>query len=168
MWTATIRPARTDELAAVGALTVGVYRAAKLAPEDYSASLADAEDRARHTDVLVAVDDQDRLMGAVALVLNGGPYAELAVAEDEAEFRMLAVDEQARCRGIGTALIQECLARARAAGKRRMVISSGDNMFAAHRRYEALGFLRAPDLDWSPLPGVRLLAYVLELDAPAV
>ena len=159
----TIRPVRPDELAAVGALTVGVYRAERLAPEDYSASLADAEKRARHTEVLVAVDQQQRLMGAVALVLNGGPYAELALADDEAEFRMLAVAPQARGRGIGTALILECLVRARAAGKRRMVISTGDNMTAAHRRYEALGFRRAPDLDWSPLPGVTLLAYLLDL-----
>ena len=159
----TIRPVRPDELAAVGALTVGVYRAERLAPEDYSPSLADAEKRARHTEVLVAVDQQERLMGAVALVLNGGPYAELALADDEAEFRMLAVASQARGRGVGTALILECLARARAAGKRRMVISTGDNMTAAHRRYEALGFRRAPDLDWSPLPGVKLLAYLLDL-----
>jgi len=159
----TIRSARSDELAGVGALTVGVYRAERLAPEDYSPSLADAESRARHTDVLVAVDEQDRLMGAVALVLNGGPYAELASADDEAEFRMLAVASQARGRGVGTALIRECLARARSAGKKRMVISTGDNMTAAHRRYEALGFSRSPDRDWSPLPGVTLLAYRLDL-----
>lgn len=163
MITATIRPARTDELPAVGALTLAVYRDERLAPEDYSASLADAQNRARHTDILVAVDQQDRLLGAVALVLNGGPYAELAVSHEDAEFRMLAVSAAARGEGVGTALIEECLVRAQVAGKRRMVISSGDNMIAAHRRYESLGFLRAPELDWSPLAGVKLLAYVLEL-----
>lgn len=163
MTAATIRPARSEDLAAVGALTVDAYQAQRLAPEAYSASLADAENRARHTDVLVAVDDLDRVIGAVALVLNGGPYAELALAQDDAEFRMLAVGPEARGRGVGTALIQECLTRARAAGKRRMVISTGDNMTAAHRRYQALGFRRAPELDWSPLPEVALLAYVLDL-----
>ena len=162
-----IRPARNDELAEIGALTVEVYRAERLAPEAYSPNLVDAQGRARHTDLLVAVDDQDRLVGAVALVLNGGPYAELAISPEDAEFRMLAVSARARGRGVGTALIEECLARARAAGKRRMVISTGDNMIAAHRRYEALGFGRAPELDWSPLPEVNLLAYVLELDSAA-
>lgn len=160
---ATIRPVRPDELDAVGALTVTVYRDGRLAPEDYSASLADAENRARHTDILVAVDDEDQLLGAVALVLNGGPYAELSTSEDEAEFRMLAVAAAARGRGVGTSLIEECLSRARAAGKRRMVISTGDNMTAAHRRYEAFGFRRAADRDWSPMPGVILMAYELEL-----
>ncbi len=163
----TIRPARTEELAAVGALTVEVYREEQLAPEEYLPSLAAADDRARHTDVLVAVDAEDRLMGAVALVLDGGPYAELSRGRDEAEFRMLAVSAEARGQGLGTALIQECLTRARTAGKQRMLISSGDNMTSAHRRYEALGFLRVPDLDWSPQPGVTLLAYVLELGTAA-
>lgn len=163
----TIRPARSDELDAVGALTVGVYRAERLAPEEYSASLADAENRAKYTEILVAVDENEQVIGSVALVLNGGPYAELAAAEHDAEFRMLAVSGSARGRGVGTALIEECLIRAGAAGKRRMVISTGDNMAAAHRRYEALGFRRAPDLDWSPLPDVRLLAYVLELQVSA-
>lgn len=165
---ATIRPARTDDLAAIGRLTVTAYLDEQLAPQEYAATLADVAHRARHTEILVAVDEQDAPLGAVALVLGGGPYAELAVAEDEAEFRMLAVSAHARGKGVGTALIQECLTRARAAGKRRMVISTGARMGAAHRRYEALGFHRAPELDWSPLPGERLLGYVLNLGpAPA-
>lgn len=163
----TIRPVRTEELPDVGALTVGVYQSGRLAPEGYWASLADAESRARHTGILVAVDEHDQLLGAVALVLDGGPYAELSTPPDEAEFRMLVVAPDTRGQGIGTALIEECLARARAAGKRRMVISTGDNMTAAHRRYEDLGFVREPSRDWSPLPGVTLMAYVLELGASA-
>jgi len=161
--TPTIRQVRKDELDEVGALTVAVYRAQGLAPEEYSSSLADAHHRALHTDILVAVDDQDRLLGAVALVLHGGPYAELATSPADAEFRMLAVSEVARNQGVGTALIEECLLRARSAGKARMVISTGDKMAAAHRRYESLGFKRAPELDWNPLPEERLLAYTLDL-----
>jgi hypothetical protein len=36
-------------------------------------------------------------------------------------------------------------------------------MRAAHAIYERLGFTRAPERDWSPLPGVRLLAFTLSL-----
>ena len=161
--TLTIRPVRPEELTAVGALTVAAFQADKPSPEGYASTLADAQTRALHTGILVAADGQDRLIGAVALVLHGGPYAELSLAADEAEFRMLAVDPQGRGQGVGTALIEECLARARAAGKRRMVISTGEKMTAARRRYEALGFCRAAELDWSPEPGMQLLAYVLEL-----
>ena len=37
-------------------------------------------------------------------------------------------------------------------------------MKSAQRLYERLGFVRAPEHDWSPLPGISLVAYVLELD----
>ena len=33
----------------------------------------------------------------------------------------------------------------------------------AHRIYERLGFRRTPDLDWSPVEGVDLLAFRLDL-----
>ena len=36
-----------------------------------------------------------------------------------------------------------------------------DRMTTAHRVYERLGFTRAPEDDWSPEPGVLLLAYAL-------
>jgi hypothetical protein len=36
-------------------------------------------------------------------------------------------------------------------------------MRAAHRIYERLGFRRAPDRDWSPVPGVDLIAFVVSL-----
>ncbi len=52
-----------------------------------------------------------------------------------------------------------CLDRARAAGKRRMVLSTGPRMAAAHRLYERLGFTRLPQRDWAPVPGVDLVVY---------
>jgi hypothetical protein len=36
-------------------------------------------------------------------------------------------------------------------------------MHAAHRVYERFGFTRAPERDWSPVEGLVLLVYVLEL-----
>ena len=56
-----------------------------------------------------------------------------------------------------------CLERARAAGKTRMVLSTDVRMSAAHRLYERLGFTRLPERDWSPMPGVNLLAYARDL-----
>ena len=38
-------------------------------------------------------------------------------------------------------------------------------MTSAHRIYEAVGFVRAPELDWSPTDQVHLIAYRLELAA---
>jgi hypothetical protein len=44
-----------------------------------------------------------------------------------------------------------------------VVICVRDFAMAAQKLYGTLGFQRAPDLDWSPAPGVRLLALRLPL-----
>jgi ribosomal protein S18 acetylase RimI-like enzyme len=112
----------------------------------------------------VAVDPASgAVLGSVTYV--PGPdnrLAELARAT-EAEFRMLGVAPEAQGRGVGDALVRACIDRARAAGRTGIAISTSTRMRAAHRLYERLGFCRAPDRDWSPVPGVHLLAYVLEL-----
>jgi ribosomal protein S18 acetylase RimI-like enzyme len=64
---------------------------------------------------------------------------------------------------VGELLVRECLDRARAAGKRRMVLSTDPRMAAAHRLYTRLGFTRLPERDWAPRPGIDLLVYALEL-----
>ena len=38
-----------------------------------------------------------------------------------------------------------------------------NEMTAAHRVYGRLGFTRLPERDWSPVPGVHLIAFVKEL-----
>ena len=48
-------------------------------------------------------------------------------------------------------------------GLTSMVLSSSTTMHAAHRLYERLGFTRLPERDWSPVPGVQLVAYALPL-----
>jgi hypothetical protein len=38
------------------------------------------------------------------------------------------------------------------------------SMTAAHRLYARLGFRRDPGLDWSPVPGVDLVAFRLDFE----
>jgi hypothetical protein len=40
-----------------------------------------------------------------------------------------------------------------------MALSSLASMAAAHRVYARLGYVRDPGRDWSPVPGVDLLAF---------
>jgi hypothetical protein len=40
-----------------------------------------------------------------------------------------------------------------------MALSTLATMTAAHRVYGRLGYARDPSRDWSPLPGVELLAF---------
>jgi ribosomal protein S18 acetylase RimI-like enzyme len=158
----SVESARPEDYERISQLTVGVYVEGDLASEAYSPELADVAGRADRSQLLVVRDGDGRVVGSVALVLEGD-FAEVVESEDEAGFRMLVVDPAAQGRGIGELLVSACLDRARAAGKRRMVISTDPRMTAAHRLYQRLGFTRLPERDWSPMPGIDLLVYAREL-----
>ena len=165
--TIAIREARPGELAAAGDVVVRAYRAlggGGDAHEAYLEHVRDAAGRARHCPVLVAVDEgTGEVLGSVTYVPGqGNAFAELA-GEGEGEFRMLGVAPDAQGRGVGAALVRACIAWARADGRHGIVISTTPVMHAAHRLYEHLGFRRAPERDWVPVPGVELWAYVLTL-----
>ena len=158
----SVQPARPEDFAAIAELTVTVYIHGGLASPDYASELADVAGRAAHADLLVVRDPGGRVLGSVALVLQGD-FGNVTASDDEAAFRMLVVDPAAQGRGIGELLVVTCLDRARAAGKRRMVLSTDPLMTAAHRLYHRLGFTRLPERDWSPVPGTDLLVYSREL-----
>ncbi|HET9658024.1 MAG TPA: GNAT family N-acetyltransferase [Kineosporiaceae bacterium] len=158
----TVRPARADELAEAGDVVRLAYAADGYAGE-YLDVVADAADRSRDAEIVVAVDRAGRVLGCVTFVLPGSRWAELSVP-GQAEFRMLGVLPQARGRGVGRALTVWCIERARTHAARQVVLCSLPSMTVAHRLYDDLGFRRSPDLDWTPKPGVELLGFLLELD----
>lgn len=151
--------ARPEDFRRIAELTAGVYRDEGYAGEEYLSQLSDVAGRATRAQLLVArADEPDDVVGSVALVLDG-EFGEVLESAEEAGFRMLVVDAAARGRGVGELLVTACLERARAAGKRRVVISTDPRMTAAHRLYERLGFTRLPERDWSPMAGVDLIVY---------
>jgi ribosomal protein S18 acetylase RimI-like enzyme len=158
----TVEPAAPEDYPRIGELTVDAYVGDGLAPEKYVPTLRDVARRAELAELLVARDEAGRIVGSVALVLSG-EFGEITASDEEAAFRMLSVDRAARGRGVGELLVRACLERARAAGKTRMVLSTDVRMTAAHRLYQRLGFARLPERDWTPIPGVQLLAYALDL-----
>ncbi|MET8833106.1 GNAT family N-acetyltransferase [Micromonospora sp. NPDC004540] len=165
-----VRRAEPADFPAVARLTVAAYEAdGQLKGETgYGAVLADVATRAGTGEVLVAADESTgEVLGAVTFVLPGTPYAELA-GPGEAEFRMLAVDPGAQGRGAGAALVGACLARATELGCSAVVICVRSGMAAvAQRLYGRLGFVRAPEKDWTPVPGVELLGLRLDLTPSA-
>jgi ribosomal protein S18 acetylase RimI-like enzyme len=158
----TIGPATPAEHERIAELTAGVYTAEGFASPEYAVQLADVAGRADRATLLVARDDAGRVVGSVALVLSGD-FGEVTESDDEAAFRMLVVDRSARGLGVGRALVEACLDRARAAGKQRMVLSTDPRMTTAHRLYEGLGFTRLPERDWSPVPSIDLMVYARPL-----
>ena len=165
--TIVIRPAEPTDYEALGEITAMAYLNDGLLAfggEDdwYFQELKNVAKRAESSEVLVAIAN-GRILGGVTYVPSGGPLAELA-RPGEAEIRMLAVAHEARGQGIGQALIQACINRASAAGT-GVVLCTQPTMRTAHRLYERLGFTRAPERDWRPVPGddFTLLTYELTL-----
>lgn len=151
------------EAVAAGELTRTVYVGGGFVSEsdDYVHRLLDGTSRAEDAELWVATDE-GRLLGCVAFCIEGSPWRELA-GPGEGEFRMLAVSPEARGRGVGEALVQRCIERARELGFDSIVLSTMDRMANAHRLYRRLGFERMPEKDWSPVNDVSLLAFRMAL-----
>jgi ribosomal protein S18 acetylase RimI-like enzyme len=165
-----IRPVRPDEYEPLGAITLNAYLAldGAIGSSDYQNDLRDVRARAEApaTTVLVAVDDDGRLLGGVTYVSDvSSPLAEFD-EEGTAGIRMLAVDPGLQRRGAGVALSRACLDRARAERRRQVVLHSTRDNVVAQTLYQGLGFERAPDLDWSPVEGVNLVGFRLSLPTP--
>ena len=157
-----VEAARPADFPRIAELTVGVYVGGGLASEDYAAELADVTGGRRCPSCWWSGTATGSVVGSVALVLSGA-FGNVTTSDEEAAFRMLVVDPAVQGRGVGELLVSTCLDRARAAGKRRMVISTDPRMTAAQRLYQRLGFTRLPERDWSPVPGIDLLVYARDL-----
>ncbi len=160
-----VREAHEDEWAAVGDLTVAGYDAdGYLTYPDgtfddvYAGWLRDAASRGRNSVLLVAVEDGE-LLGTVTWCPPGSSDRQFATSDRQGEFRTLSVASSARGRGVGRALVTACFDRARSAGLTEVMICSLLEMEPAHRLYESFGFVRRPELDRVPEPGVNLWAF---------
>ena len=153
-----VREAGDADLAAAGDISVAAYAAAgQLEPgSPYTATLRDTAARAREAVLLVAERD-GAIVGTVTICPPGSPFHEIG-GPDELEFRFLAVAPEAQGTGVAQALMSACADRAAHQGLSRFAICVRDNNHSAYAMYEHLGFTRSPDRDWSPRPGVDLLA----------
>ncbi|GLZ11598.1 N-acetyltransferase [Actinomadura sp. NBRC 104425] len=156
-----IRGVRPGEMDAVGELRVAAYQAQNhlAVKPDYADTLrvlgADGGGK-----VLVAVEDgRTAPMLGTVMVERWHAASEVARGEDEGEIRALAVAPQAQGRGVGRALVRAAIDQAVAWGMRQLVLSTQPAMTAAQRLYLAEGFVRLPERDWAPAPGVTLLAF---------
>ena len=103
----------------------------------------------------IVAEQQGVVVGSVLLFAPGAnAYAAAAGGTEWPEVRLLAVLPSARGQGVGTALMAECIRRARHAGAADLGLHTMDMMRAAMRMYERMGFVRVPDLDFSPAQGV--------------
>ncbi len=164
----SLRDARADDRAAIREMTLAAYAeyATIMVPTAWAglrqAVLAGLE--AEGAAERIVAERDGALLGSVMLypaaanaydsVIEGGNWPEL---------RLLAVASAARGQGVGTALVQECMRRARRAGAAALGLHTSESLRAAIRMYEHMGFVRAPKGDFQPDGAELVMAYRVTL-----
>lgn len=164
-----IRDARADEREAVRALTMAAYAeyAAIMEPSAWDglrgAMLAGLATEQPVERIVAELDGE--LVGSVMLYPPAvSAYGDLGGSAAAPELRLLAVAGSARGLGIGRALVDECVRRARRTGADALGLHTSKSMRVAIGMYERMGFVRAPEHDFRPPGGELVTAYRLRFD----
>nr|CAA9254255.1 hypothetical protein AVDCRST_MAG63-2076 [uncultured Armatimonadetes bacterium] len=164
-----VRDARQDERDAIRDLTLRAYEpyATVMTPASWAgldgalrAALASEAPMER-----IVAEQDGALVGSVLLYPPAADaYGDLAESARWPEVRLLAVAPEARGRGVGRALMDECVRRARAAGATELGLHTSESMQVALRMYERMGFVRAPEYDFHIAGAEVVQAFRLPLD----
>jgi GNAT superfamily N-acetyltransferase len=162
-----LRDSRPGDQAAILELTLAAYREyGDILGENYHiyedsiiATLGDIGAAAQ-----IVAEMEGRLVGAALLYPPGTAFEveEGMPAPIWPEVRLVAVPPAARGHGIGKALVQECLRRARQDGCPGLALHTTDMMQVAMQMYERMGFFRTPEYDFFPVPEFQVKAYRYE------
>ncbi|MGW2095298.1 GNAT family N-acetyltransferase [Promicromonospora sukumoe] len=170
-----VRPVRDDEHHAAADVLVSAYTHDFEISDGYRQSLGAVGRWASEHEVWVAVPHAEadagygttRVLGVVVTPALGGPALSPLALDGELDFRLLATHPDARGGGVGETLVRHVIALARDRGARRVVMNSGDQMRAAHRLYERLGFQRLYERETRVVETkqgpTRLLAFGLDV-----
>jgi ribosomal protein S18 acetylase RimI-like enzyme len=158
-----VRPAEYEEAGRVTRLAYDEF----VDPADsdwggYLEEIGDVAARAPRIPVLVAVEG-GRVLGSASLETEEASLGDDPIEPGTANIRMLGVDPAARGRGAGRALLEACIAEARAQGKGAVTLHTTADMLAALRLYTSAGFVPDPARDWNVTEDFTLTAYRLEL-----
>jgi GNAT superfamily N-acetyltransferase len=171
-----LRAAGPGDHDAIHRLTMDAYG-------QYAATMAPDEWRGLHGALLIALANDDPAVQRIVAERGGealgsvmifppaaSAYGDLAAAVHWPELRLLAVSDAARGLGVGRALVEECIRRARAGGASHLGLHTGPAMAVARSLYERMGFIRDPERDFTAPSGEVVDAYVYPLDGvePAV
>lgn len=163
----TIRDARPDEYDAMLEVALAAYEQyTSLMPHwtmyrDHLIATMTNDDRAER----IVAAQNNQIIGGVLLYPSAPHHvAPTAQAAPWPELRLLAVAPWTRGIGVGRALLEECIARARRSGASAIGLHTEDVMAVAQRMYVQRGFVRSPEHDFSPSDGVLVKGYRLDLD----
>jgi predicted N-acetyltransferase YhbS len=160
-----IRAAQESDRAAIQDVTLSAYQeyAAVMGDhwEDYRQNILATLADVKPAEQIVAEQD-GAVVGTVLLYPAGTLFTTPAgdsVTFAWPEVRLLAVAPAARGQGIGATLMRECMQRARQSGSEAITLHTTEMMRAAMSMYERMGFVRAAELDFHPVPEITIKGY---------
>lgn len=167
-----IRDAKLEELDEIADVISAAY--AQYAPPPGSGKVlldAFAEYREEQRDVrarlgdsqLIVAAENGRILGAVTFYPPGSDKKGENWPLGWAAIRLLAVHPDARGKGLGRLLTDECLRRARALGAPVVGLHTAHIMAVAQAMYERMGFSRYPENDFPITDDFVVVAYTLPL-----
>ncbi len=130
--------------------------------KSYLENIMDVRSRLGISELIVA-ELNGRMAGAVTLYLDASRSSQEGWPRSWAGIRLLAVYPAYRGRGIGRALIEECIQRCRELKITTIGLHTAGIMNIARQMYERMGFARVPEHDFHPRPGTVVMAYRLQL-----
>ncbi|OCA90546.1 acetyltransferase [Bacillus sp. FJAT-27225] len=164
-----IRDAKKSELALIRAQRLAAYmeHAGKIQDghwNELKKAISSEADQQPGVELIVA-ELEGKIAGSVAMFpANSDAYEGHLDELEHPEIRVLAVEPDYRGKGVGKALVGECIKRARAKGYRAVGLHTGSFMDDAMKLYEGLGFERQPELDFEPAnDGIIVKAYQMKL-----
>jgi GNAT superfamily N-acetyltransferase len=165
-----VRDARLEELDKTSLLLKEAYQQYQsMLPSDawnyYVEDIMNVRSRFNESQLIVA-EVNKQLAGTVTLYLRTHSSVQGGWPRGWAGIRLLAVHPSYRRRGIGRALMEECLRRCRKEGITTVGLHTTEMMDVARRIYERMGFIRVPKFDFHPRPDVVVMAYQLDLKTP--
>ena len=105
----------------------------------------------KNSQVLVAISNQQKLVGGVVYISEMADYGSGGMATSERNasgIRLLGVDRGSRGAGVGKALTQACIQLAMNKHHSHVILHTTQAMQTAWRLYQSMGFKRAEDLDF--------------------
>jgi len=162
-----IREARPSEAETVGRLVQAAYAQYESsypagAWKRYFEMLGRMDGHFEKAQVLIA-EMGGRLAGSVTFYPDGSLSGQGEWPPRWAGMLRLAVLPEHRGRGVGRALVEECIARCRKLGIETLGLHTTEWMDVARGMYERMGFVRDQSFDFVPRAGVYAFGYRLDL-----
>lgn len=169
----TIRTATDKDIEAATEVTLSSYAEFKDEMpseifDEYMRSITNTIAADRDTVQHIVAEREGDIVGSVLLL-----PANMTVEDEEGreyvfplpEVRLLGVLPSERGKGVGRALVEECIKRTLESGASALSLHTITFMLPAIQLYENMGFVHLPEEDVDPAPGVSVRAYRMDFVA---